>query len=127
MALSNWLTRDEWNAVYFQGMHAAELRNGKCVDLSEQLMLGVAVLHRTGYKFTGIEVLNEPKDPSGVTYRKVRMCCEGNEKCLGEFMDGSLDLVGRATEFLKWAEGYPNVDVAWLKELMQPPQPLEGE
>lgn len=126
MALSNWLTRDEWNAAYFLGMDAAEKRAQKCADLGEQLLLGIAALHLTGYKFTGIEVVNEPGMMAGINYRKVRQCSEGNEQCLVEFMDGTLDLVGRAREFLKWAEGHPNLDVAWLHELMRP-QPEGSE
>ncbi len=108
MALSNWLTRDEWNACYFTG-----LRQGTGSDLGQQLCAGIAALHQAGYKFKGIE------SSANGDYKKVTMCCEGNDSCLVEVMTGTLDVLGRAKELLLWAPGnLPGMDWSWLQELV---------
>ena len=112
MALSNWLTRNEWNACYFAGMK--EIIDGKPAEgLGDQLRLGISVLHRAGYEFTGIESTLEGD------YTKVTQCCDGNESVLAELIGacGGFDRVGRAKELLAWKDG-PKVDWTWLKEII---------
>lgn len=115
MALSNWLTRDEWNACYFAGM--GEILDGKEAEgLGDQLRLGIGVLHRAGYKFRGID-----STPEG-DYTKVTQCCEGNESVLAEMMGGygGFNKFERAKETLEFAKkALPNVDFTWLEEVVK--------
>lgn len=114
MALSNWLTRDEWNAVYFAGMRAV-IDGETCDSLGNQMRLGIAALHRSGYRFRGINA-----DKNGC-YEKVVQVCAGNERCLAEMMDGTFDRLGRARELLRFADAEPlRIDLAWLREAVEP-------
>ena len=63
MALSNWLTRGEWNAVFIAGF-----LDGDATDLGDRLRKGIARLHRAGYRFRGIN-----SDENG-NYEKVTQC-----------------------------------------------------
>lgn len=112
MALSNWLTRDEWNAVFFVGLK--EKIEGKPVhNLSNQLQLGIGALHRAGYVFQGIKSTAEGE------YEKVMMCCDGNENILVEVMTQTLDVSARARELLVFAESsLPTMNFDWLRELI---------
>lgn len=117
MALSNWLTRNEWNAVYFAGLGRA-LDGEKCESLGDQMRLCIAALHNSGYRFRGIN-----SDENG-GYEKVVQCCEGNERCLAEVMDGSFDKLGRAKEALEFASReIPTLDFAWLRKAVAEAQP----
>lgn len=113
MALSNWLTRDEWNACYFAGFKAA-IDGEICNNLSDRMRLGIGALHRAGYVFAGIT-----SSPDG-DYGKVEQCCDGNETVLAELMGGygGFDSVARAKEVLAWANG-PKMDWSWLKEALE--------
>lgn len=126
MALSNWLTRDEWNACYFAGIK--EIIDGKpCNGLGDQLCLGIGYLHRAGHKFTGIT-----SDEKG-NYDKVTQCCTGNETVLAELIGGygGFDKLARAKEVLEWKDG-PNIDWDWLRDaiaevgLTSPPPPADS-
>lgn len=110
MALSNWLTRNEWNACYFAGMKEA-IDGRPCNDLGEQMRLGIGVLHRAGYIFNGI------KSTAKGDYEKVTQCCHGNEAILAEIIGGygGFDGLARAKEVLVWANG-PKLDWSWLAE-----------
>ena len=113
MALSNWLTRQEWNACFFAGM-----KEEICADLGTQLRLGIGLLHRSGYVFEGIT------STAAGDYEKVTQCCDGNERVLVEFLDGSFDPRGRAKEVLAWTDG-PNLDWSWLSEALTDADPEE--
>lgn len=114
MALSNWLTRNEWNACYFAGLK--EQIDGKpCEGLGDQLCLGIGLLCRAGYVFTGIEATRNGG------YRKVRQCCGGNEAVLAELMgaNGGFDAIGRAQEAIAFvATALPDMDWSWLSDLL---------
>jgi hypothetical protein len=112
MTLSNWLTRDEWNTVYFAGMGEA-LNGMKCDSLGDQMKLGIGALVRAGYRFRGIEA-----DADG-NYEKREQCCEGNETVLAELVGGfgGFDKVGRAIEAVAFAETeIPRLNFEWLKD-----------
>jgi hypothetical protein len=112
MTLSNWLTRDEWNAVYFAGMGEA-LDGKKCKCLGDHMKLGIAALVRAGYRFCGIDA-----DPEG-NYEKRRPCSDGNETVLAELIGefGGFDKLGRAKEAVAFAEKeIPKLDFGWLKD-----------
>src|SRR5215813_6938950 len=98
MTLSNWLTRDEWNAVYFAGM--GEALDGKtCDSLGAHMKLGIGALVRAGYRFRGIDA-----DAAG-NYEKREACCDGNETVLAELIGdfGGFDKLGRAKEAVAFA------------------------
>lgn len=115
MALSNWLTRAEWNGVYFAGF--GEIIEGKpCQNLGDQMRLGIAALIRCGYTFRGIDA-----DLDG-NYTKVIQVCEGNETVLAEMIGGygGFDKVGRAKEALDFFEkDSPQYDSSWLKDALR--------
>jgi hypothetical protein len=117
MALSNWLTRDEWNACYFAGGDAYP-------NLGDRMQAGIAVLHKAGHKFAGIKSFEDG------SYEKVSQCCGGNEAVLAEFMLGVFDKAGRFQELLAWKDG-PVLDWAKLvQDGRQPYQPtavLDGD
>lgn len=114
MALSNWLTRDEWNAVYFAGLKLA-IDGAECKNMGDQLRLGIGALNRAGYNFTGIV-----STPDG-DYEKVSQCCNGNETVLAEMMGayGGFDKVARAKEVLAWTGSPEAMDWSWLREALK--------
>jgi hypothetical protein len=113
MAIANWLTRDEWNAVYFLGGKAG-MDGAPCTDLGMQLRLGIGALAKAGYKFQGITA-----DENG-EFEKVEQCCAGNETVLVELITGEFDMLGRAKEAIAWAKEHaPNVDFKWLEEVIE--------
>lgn len=119
MALSNWLTRNEWNACYFAGIK--EKMDGKlCGDLGTHLRLGIGALHRSGYAFRGIMSTAEGD------YEKVTQCCDGNESVLAEILDGSFDMRGRAKEVLAWTDG-PKLDWSWLSDALKEAEASDSE
>ncbi len=111
MALSNWLTRDEWNTVYFAGLGAA-INGAKCENLGDQMHLGIGELVKAGYKFQGIIA-----DENG-NYEKVTQCCNGNETVLAEMIGGygGFDKLGRAKEAIEFSKNIPALDFTWLSE-----------
>lgn len=114
MALSNWLTRDEWNTVYFAGLGA--IANGaKCENLGDQMRLGISELVKANYKFHGITA-NENGD-----YEKVSQCCDGNETVLAELMGGygGFDKLGRAKEAVEYSKNIPSLDFTWLSKAIK--------
>ena len=118
MALSNWLTRDEWNACFILGWKKlARKRNissEEQVDLSTQMRAGIAVMAKAGYKFKGINA-----DENG-DFEKVTQCCKGNESCLAEFLTGNLDVLRRSEELLAWAPAnIPSINLRWLRKLVE--------
>jgi hypothetical protein len=112
MTLSNWLTREEWNAVYFAGM--GEALDGKtCDSLGALMKLGIAALVRAGYRFRGIDAA-----PDG-DYERREQCCDGNETVLAELVGefGGFDKLLRAKEAVAFAEReIPRLDFGWLKD-----------
>lgn len=110
MALSSYLTRDEWNTCYFAG--ASEAHEGKkCESLADQLSLGIGALHRAGYEFKGIESTSEGH------YTKVEQCDGGNSGVLAEMVSGDFDRLARAKETLTWvAINLPTMDWSWLAD-----------
>lgn len=112
MALSNWLTRDEWNTVYFAGL-GATIKGAECNNLGDQMRLGIGELVRAGYMFCGIAA-----DENG-NYEKVSQCCDGNETVLAEMIGGygGFDAIGRAKEAIEFSKNnIPNLDFTWLIE-----------
>lgn len=111
MALSNWLTRDEWNACWVLGLEKIIDDEIEEYGLGKQLRLGIATLHKLGYKFTGIADITEDGN-----FTKVSMCCTGNETVLGELIDGTFNKLGRSREALAFFEKeLPEYDASWLK------------
>lgn len=115
MALSNWLTRNEWNAVYFAGLKA--LQDGaEGGDMGIQLGHGIRILSSAGYIFKGIEV-----DEDG-DYEKVTQCCDGNETVLAELIGGygGFDWRSRAKEAIDFVKNnIPDLNFDWLEEAMK--------
>jgi hypothetical protein len=124
LALSNWLTRQEWNAAFFTYLTLVNLENTDDpesapwpVDLSTHLRVGICVLDRMGYKgWTGITVTNNG-DPDSVSkcedsrYASHACTAEGNNaNCLVEIMDGTIDFRGRTRELLLWLGDHPELD-----------------
>lgn len=115
MSLSNWLTRDEWNAAYFAGIKVAS-DGTPFNNLSDQLRLGIAALHGAGYQFQGISI----DDDGGV--HRVTQVGDGNERVLAELMKGSFDVAARALETLAFAERTKlSYDFSWLAEALNAP------
>ncbi len=109
MALSNWLTRDEWNACYFLGAHAAG-NGAECNNLGDQLHLGIGAMVKAGHLFEGINA-----DEDG-NYEKVEQCCDGNEAVLAERIDGGFDALARAKETVAFINGSDlSIDMSWLE------------
>jgi len=81
-----------------------------CKGLGDQLCLGIGVLHRAGYKFSGIN-----STPDG-QYEKVCECCPGNESVLAELIQGTFDGLGRARETLAFNCG--DLDWDWLADVV---------
>jgi len=115
MALSNWLTRDEWNAVFFMGIAGAMTTRDPVTDLGDQMRLGIKALHKADYKFEGID-----SEVDG-GYTKVKQVCEGNETVLAELMGayGGFDLTGRADEAVQFIDKeIPGIDDSLMVEVM---------
>lgn len=128
MALSNWLTRGEWNASFisyftrvdFSGRDPDALLYP--IDLSTHLRGGICILNQHGYKeWAGIRVPDE-KDPDSIYKEEdskygVRACTaeEDNSACLLEIMDGSFNVLVRAQETLLWLGEHPEVDFPALR------------
>lgn len=114
MALSNWLTRDEWNAVYFAGIKPILNTDKEYYNLGNQLRLGIVELVKAGYKFRGIDA-----DKDGNVVKRVQ-CCDGNETVLVEIYNGEFDYIKRAKETLKFtAREIPSLDLTWVQEIIE--------
>ena len=130
MAISNWLTRDEWNAVFFAGLEAAHKYNeehGKMPEgpqwggLGGIMHFGMGALAGAGYKFTGIDA-----QPNG-DYEKVRQCCGGNERVLAEFIDGTFSAYDRSRELLRWLKNHEDLKHLFDLEEMEKMGPSREE
>lgn len=133
MALSNWLTRNEWNAAYFAYLVCVDFSENPDpqsfpfpVDLSTHLRVGICLVHQHGYTdWSGIAVPN-PEDFNSVrksedTRYGVNACtAEGdNAGCLAEILEGKLDLKVRAGEVLVWLDQHPELNFEGLRLLCQ--------
>lgn len=128
MALSNWLTRGEWNASfisYFTGVDFSGQNPDALpypIDLSTHLRGGICLLNRHGYKeWTGIRVADE-NDPNSIHKEEeskygARACTaeEDNSACLLEIMDGTINIMDRARETLLWLDKHPEIDFPALR------------
>lgn len=113
MALSNWLTRDEWNAVYFAAVDVARRGEGEFDNLGDRMRLGIGELVKHGYKFRGIDA-----DERGNYTKRVQVCA-GNETVLAELIGGygGFDGLARAKEAIAFASReIPTLDFGWLSE-----------
>lgn len=123
MALSNWLTRDEWNAAFLAYL-AVEERPAP--DLSLHLRVGICYVHLSGYTaWKGIRV-GDPDDPRSVSkdyesaYKVDAITAErDNSACLLEIMEGHLDLSKRAQETLVWMDKHPELQFPHLRSLCE--------
>jgi hypothetical protein len=107
MALSNWLTREEWNTAYFAGVVNADENSHGLGDL---LIAGMVAMHKAGYIFTGINI-----DDNG-NYNKITQCCGDNAGVLVELMDGSFNAMERAKSAVAYADVHiPNLDLSAIK------------
>jgi len=110
MALSNWLTRDEWDACFVMGHKSEKESKG----LGDVLRNGIGELVKAGYKFTGIEA-----DEEG-NYEKITQCCGDNAPVLGELIDGSFDVVGRAKNGVRFIKSLNlNIDLSNVEEQLK--------
>ena len=128
MALSNWLTRNEWSAsfiAYFTGTDPSGEDPEALpypVNLDTHLRTGICLLSHHGYKgWTGIRVPDD-EDPDSVhkeedsKYGASACTAEGdNSTCLVEVMQGTLDMKTRAEEVLLWMDEHPEVDFPTLR------------
>lgn len=129
MALSDWLTRDEWNAA-FLGYMALVTGDEEGfpwpVDLSTQLRVGIIVVNKAGYTdWAGISI-GDPDDYKTVSgdlesRLGVDACTaeRDNSACLAELMTGKLDILARAAETLVWLEAHPEIAFEPLTMLCQ--------
>ena len=126
MALSNWLTRQEWNGAFV--LYICEAQNGNApypVDMSAHLHGGICFMDKAGYKnWTGIKVGNN-EDPDtvhkaeGTRYGSRACTAEGdNSGALVEIMTGQLDGHARMMEFLEWAKGHPELNLTKYQALL---------
>ena len=110
MALSNWLTRNEWNMAYFAGVQTHPHPNG----LGEILIAGMVAMHKAGWIFQGIDI-----DDNG-NYQKLTQCCDDNANVLAEMITDTFDWVGRAREAIAYADFYfPALDLSEIKEAVR--------
>lgn len=110
MTLSDYLTRNEWNACYFLGMKvkATDHQSG-IITLADQLKAGIAIMHKSEYTFKGIVSFEDG------SYVPVQPCSEENGNALIDVMSGNIDLLKRAKETLEFVSTQPvHVDFHWL-------------
>lgn len=127
MALSNWMTRQEWNGAYTLYMCEVLRRRAEYpTDLSTLLRTGVCLMARAGYQDWGGITVSDPMDPDTVRKAEksrygVNACtAEGNNAgCLLEQMTGELDLLARMREFREWAKSRPELDLQPYHEPME--------
>jgi len=106
MALSNWLTRGEWNAAWLLGISPLEDGEAPVKSLGEQLRRGIKILHEAGYRdWTGLAVNDQgdaEKDPDS-KYGAQACTAEGNNAgALAEHIAGTFDARGRFEEACAW-------------------------
>lgn len=130
MALSNWLTRGEWNAAFLAYLCGVDPDDPKAfpypVDLSTQLRVGICLLQQQGYTEWGGIHVNDPRNPDSVHKAEdsrygVNACtAEGdNGACLVEIMEGTIDIPARAEETLTWLDQHPELNFPILREICQ--------
>ena len=140
MALSNWLTRQEWNGAYTLYMcEALDRRADYPTDLSTLLLVGICLMAQAGYREWGGISVPDPHDPSSVRkseqtrYGAEACMAEGdNSACLVEQMMGEFDPLARLREFREWAATRPELDLqpygetlARLEQALQGPEEPE--
>jgi hypothetical protein len=129
MALSNWLTRGEWNTAFFSylALVLATRNDGEDAppypcDLSFQLRVGICLMDVQGYKaWTGVTVADNSNHLSVRKEERSRygaraVTAEGdNSACLVEVMEGRLDVKARARETLAWMDAHPELDAPFTR------------
>jgi hypothetical protein len=123
MALSNYLTRGEWNAAYFAGMlRALEAGPGGMLNMSDTLRAGIAEIARSGYEFRGLTVAED-----GTAHKREQVVGPDNAAVLAELIDGTFDARARSKEALAFAdENLPNMDWQWLKDVIREVEALDA-
>ncbi len=121
MALSNWLTRGEWNASFlayyvYAAQQAETTGQVLHANLSTQLRTGICMLDHHGYKnWTGIGVsdntdLNSIAKSDNTKYGVNACTAEGdNSGVLADMISGTLDVPTRADETLLWMKQHPEL------------------
>jgi hypothetical protein len=110
MALSNWLTRTEWNIAYFAGL----VNERKSDDLGGILIGGLVAMHKAGWIFEGIDIDNDGN------YTKINQCCAGNEMVLAELINGSFSPRQRAEEAIAYVDAhFPAIDLSEIKKALK--------
>ena len=109
MALSNWLTRNEWSAAYIAGSWLAQTGQLDAPSASEILRGGICYLDRLGYTdWTGVTVgdnidLDTVHKDENSKYGVNACTAEGdNSGCLVEVMGLAPFDPNRFSEVRKW-------------------------
>lgn len=107
MTLSNYLTRDEWNAAFFGYFFLVKYEKAIWpVDLSTQLRTGILLLNSQNYtNWQGVSVGEQNSNINSVQKTgRLSLCTRGkdNSNCLVEILNGTLDYKERAFETLEW-------------------------
>lgn len=132
MALSNWLTRNEWSASFIAYLTGVDPSGEDPeafpypVDLSTHLRTGICIVNRCGYKeWAGIRVPDDG-DPDSIhkdedsKYGASACTAEGdNSECLVEVMTGRLDVKTRSKEVLAWMDVHPELDFPSLRAMCE--------